>query len=109
MEAIKIPVWGIESQCGYTPITTFWQDFSIADNFGVKAVKDTYKRAFSEWKTNYKYLTELVMVLNWKIWQHYEGNEKLARVYNDLWGEADAWACENLKGEELSYFYSTTD
>ena len=67
MEAIKIPVWGIESQCGYKPITTFWQDFSIADNFGVKAVKDTYKRAFSEWKTNYKYLTELVMVLNWKI------------------------------------------
>lgn len=109
MEAIKIPVWGIEGQCGYKPITTFWQDFSIADNFGVKAVKDTYKRAFSEWKTNYKYLTELVMVLNWKIWQHYEGNEKLARVYNDLWGEADAWACENLKGEELSYFYSTTD
>ena len=30
---------------GYTPKTTFWMDFSIADKFGAKAVRDTYNRA----------------------------------------------------------------
>ena len=54
---------------GYETFTTFWQDFSIADRFGVAAIKDTFTRAFNEWKHDYKYLTELVMVLNWKIWQ----------------------------------------
>lgn len=89
--------------------TTFYSDFSIADYFGVKAVKDTYKRAFNEWKHNYAYLTELVMVLNWKIWEHYENNVNLVKIYNELWQEADEYACNNLKGEELSYFYHTTD
>lgn len=94
---------------GYETKTTFWEDFSIADVFGIDAVKDTYNRAFKGWKDNYEYLTELVMVLNWKIWQHYEKNEPLARVYNDLWQQADLYAVENLKGEELEYFYRTTD
>ena len=94
---------------GYETMTTFWEDFSIADHFGIKAVKDTYNRAFKEWKDNYKYLTELVMVLNWKIWQHYETNEPLARVYNELWQQADNYACENLKGEEAEYFFRVTD
>lgn len=94
---------------GYETITTFWEDFSIADKFGINAVKDTFNRAFNEWKGNYKYLTELVLVLNHKIWQHYEKNEALARVYNDLWEKADLYACNNLKGEELSYFYRILD
>ena len=64
---------------------------------------------FKEWKNNYKYLTELVMVLNWKIWEHYETNEPLAKLYNDLWEQANNYACNNLKGEELNYFYRTTD
>lgn len=94
---------------GYEMKTTFWQDFSIADAFGVSAVKDTYNRAFNGWKGDYIYLTELVMVLNWKIWQHYEKNEQLARVYNELWEQADEYACENLKGEEAEYFFKVTD
>ena len=42
METIRIslPVWNIEQITGYKPITTFWQDFSIADKFGLDAVKD---------------------------------------------------------------------
>lgn len=32
------------------------------------------------------------MVLNWKIWQHYEKNEKLAELYNSLWEKADTYA-----------------
>jgi hypothetical protein len=94
---------------GYQPKTTFWQDFSIADAFGEKAVRDTYKRAFEEWKTDVVYLTELVLVLNWKIWQLHENNESLARVYDELWREADEWCGENLKGDDAKYYYRTTD
>ena len=94
---------------GYECFTTFWMDFTIADAFGESAIRDTYDRAFNEWKSDYKYLTELVMVLNHKIWQHYQTNERIARVYDELWKKADAYACDNLKGDELRYFYSTTD
>ena len=94
---------------GYETITSFWSDFTIADRFGVSAIKDTYKRAFNEWKDNYKYLTELVMVLNWKIWQFHEKNNQYAEVYNKLWEEADAYACNNLRRDEAAYFFWTTD
>jgi hypothetical protein len=99
----------VEAMIGYRPFTTFYEDFSIAEAFGSDAVKETYNRVFEEWKSDYKYLTELVMVLNWKIYEHYQKNDTLARLYNDLWQKADCWACENLQGEELSYFYRTTD
>lgn len=93
---------------GFT--TTFWQDFSIADAFGVSAVKDTYKRAFGEWKDNYLYLTDLVVVLNHKIWQHYNaGRTGLAKLYDGMWREAQAYGYDNLKGDELVYFWSVLD
>ena len=103
-------MWNVESLCGYTPKTTFWDDFSIAERMeGVAGVKGTFNRAFKQWKDEYVYLTELVMVLNHKIWQHYEKNEELAMLYERLWQQADAYACEHLSGDELQYFYSTTD
>ena len=90
--------------------TTFWLDFSIADKFGLSAIKDTYRRAFDCWKNDYRYLTELVMVLNHKIWEHYEkGNKQKSKLYNDLWIKADAYAINNLKDDELMYFYMVTD
>lgn len=101
--------WNVEALTGYKPITTFWDDFSIAEKFGTDAIIDTYKRAFNEWKSDYKYLTELVMVLNWKIWEWYEKDVAVSKVYNDLWEKLDAWAYENLKGDELTYFYQITD
>lgn len=90
---------------GYDLITTFWEDFSIADKYGIAGVKDTYKRAFSEWKGNYKFFTELTLVLNHKIWQHYESNRELAALYDRLWREADEYAMNNFEGEELDYYY----
>lgn len=94
---------------GYEMTTTFWNDFSIADHFGINAIKDTYNRAFNEWKDNYIYLTELVIVLNHKIWEWYQKDKRTAEVYNALWEQADEYACDNLKGEELSFFYRITD
>ena len=99
-----------QERTGYEMQTTFGNDFDIAEAFGPEAVKETYTRAFKEWRSDYKYLTELVLILNWKIWQHYETeNMDLAHLYNDLWIEADTYARDNLTGKELEYFYRTTD
>jgi hypothetical protein len=100
----------METTMGYKMQTTFVEDFMIADRFGESGVRDTYKRAFEEWKDNYVYLTELVIALNWGIWRAYEvGNSTLQDVYHELWAEADLYAQDNLKGEELSFFYRVTD
>ena len=103
------------SENGYTVQTTFWEDFTIADlfglsaMFGLSAIRDTYNRAFEEWKEDYKFLTELVLVLNHKIWQNYKSRPEVAALYNDLWEQADRYAVENLKDDELSYFFEVTD
>lgn len=95
---------------GYETKTTFWQDFTVADWLGLDAIRDTFNRIFNKKKRNTVYLTELVMVLNWKIWQHYEnGNKLYAKLYNELWEIADSYAVENLTGDDLTYFYNTTD
>lgn len=101
--------WRIEELHGYKPISSFYRDFSIADNFGINAIKDTYNRAFKEWNDDYKMLTELVMVLNWKIFEHYEHNDEYAVLYNELWVKCDKYATSHLKGLELDYFFKTTD
>ena len=87
-------MWNIEEITGYKPITTFWQDFSIADK---------------EWKTDYMYLTELVMVLNWKMWQYSKKDFLMYQQYRMLFEKADEYAMNNLKGKELSYYITTTD
>lgn len=79
------------------------------DRFGLSAIQDTFKRAFEEWKNNYKYLTELILVLNHKIWQYYETKPEFATLYNTLWEQAGQYAVENLKDDELSYYYEVTD
>lgn len=95
---------GTESQ------TTFWDDFSIADAFGIKAIKDTYKRAFDEWKTNCVYLTELVIVLNLKCWDHYyKGHTKISELYSDLYYRAHHYAQSHLKNDEAEYYFEMTD
>mgnify|MGYP003463509194 FL=1 len=106
---MTIENWTIEEMTGYKPITTFYTDFSIADKFGVEAIKDTYKRVFQEWKYDYKYITELAMVLNWKLWRWYGKNDELSMLYDSLWKETDGWCIDNLKGKELEYYYKTTD
>ena len=102
-------VFDSEGLFGYTQITTFYMDFGIAERFGKNAILDTYKRGLDYAKTDYKVLTEFVMVLNWKVWEHYQDNEPLAKLYNDLWMKADEYAMSHLTGEALDYFYRTTD
>ena len=104
----SLPDWNIEAITGYKPKTTFYMDFSIADKFGVDAIKDTYKRALKHWKDNVEYLTELVMVMSWKSFEH-EKNPVLCELYSDLYYEADDYAMENLSGDDLEYYLDTTD
>lgn len=95
---------------GYEFKTTFWNDFTIADAFGVGAVKDTFKRAFNEWCDDAVYVTELAIVTNWKCWQHWErGNRELEELYSDMYYKVRDWAIENLEGEELEYYWRMTD
>ena len=109
-------------EIGYVEKTTFGLDFDIADVFGEQAIKNTYERAFNEWKNNYKFFTELVMVLNYKCCQWYyrasdRGNQttyrmyavQLAKLYNNLYYEAAEYASTHLEGDEFSYYDSTTD
>ncbi len=101
---------GIILPNGYEMQTTFWMDFSIADIYGIDAIKDTYNRSFNEWKSNHIYLTELSIVLNHKIWQHWEnGNDEMGRLYDELWKKTDEYAIKHLKGKELEFYFNTTD
>jgi len=94
----------------YEMKTTFWQDFTIADAFGLNAVTDTCTRAFREWHDDVVYVTELALVLNWKCWEHYEkGNDALGMLYRDLYYEVRGWCLDNLEGADLEYYFKTTD
>ncbi len=107
---MTIKTWNIEALTGYKPLTTFYEDFSIADRFGAKAIQDTYKRGLkSAAFMGYKELTEFVMVLNWKIHEHYGRNDAYAELYMKLWEKASDFANEHLEGEEAHYYYRTID
>jgi len=98
-------------EMGHETHTTFYSDFTIADlTGGEKAVRDTYKRASDAWKSDIKHVTELVMVLNHKCWEHDDAkNHAMSMVYQELWEELDNWCLDNLKDDDLSYYLQTTD
>lgn len=89
--------------------TTFRQDFKIADIFGVSAIKDTYNRTKKEWQDNIEYMAELTAILNWAIWDWYEKNEEIARVYNDLWQDCEDFCYEHFIGEDLKKYLDIID
>lgn len=94
---------------GYETFTTFYADLTISERYGPDAVRETYQRITNEWRGDYKYYTEFVLCLNWKIWEHHRKNETLARLYDSLWREADEWAGDNLTGEAAAYYFNVTD
>lgn len=90
---------------------TFFSDFTIADKFGLTAIKDTYRRTFREWHTDYKMLTALTIALNHKVWEHFQKSPdgETTLLYNELWEQTDAYAVSHLKDEALRYYYKETD
>ena len=96
---------------GYEPKTTFWSDFTIAERFGVSAIKDTYDRSIKSWKEDIVYMTELSMVLNHKGWIYHETNEKLSQYYFNLYNEIDNLIFQLFEdgSDEIHYYIQTTD
>ena len=101
-------------QIGYKPLTTLWEDFSIAERFiGVEEhpVEDTYKRALDFAKMDYRYLTELVLVLNHKIWQWYNVDVTKGLLYDNLWrmAEQEFFKIYENNEEAIRYYCRVTD
>lgn len=97
---------------GYKSKTTLWGDFGVADvliDMEPNGIQDTFDRAFAECKDDTEYGTELAMVLNHKIWEWHEKNEKVAKIYDKLWKEVDEYIMSNWKGDKLNYYLRTTD
>lgn len=110
-KTITVSSLDYESITGQKPLTTYFTDFSFAEIANnVQVVKDTYDILFNDALTKgYKHLTELVMVLCYKVWEHYQKNEELYKIYDELYRQTNSYAWSNLKDEELSYFFSITD
>ena len=97
---------------GYELQTTFWEDFTIADAFGKAAIKDTFKRAFDEWKTDIRYVTELAIVTNLKCWDWYrKGNEEISKIYSDMYYKVRNYVYigKHFTNEERDYYFDLTD
>lgn len=89
---------------------TFFEDFGIAERFGVSAIRDTFKRAFQGWKRDIVMLTNLGMTVNLLCWEHQ--NESLCAVYRDCWYEVYnyVWSDDdNCSEEERQLFFRYTD
>ena len=101
------------SVLGYEYITTADNDFFVAELFSndeESAVRETYNTLFDAFKDDYKRLTELVMVLNWRHFAHYEkGNIELFKVYQELYLKLHEYCLDNLKDEAVEYYLNTTD
>ena len=71
---------------GYETISTFYADLSIADVYGIDAIKDTIKRVKDEWFNDYKMFSEFVLTLNHKSWEwdarpEVNGSEEIKKLY----------------------------
>ena len=99
----------LKDMCEYEPKTTFFSDLSIAECYGNKAIKDTYKKVIKEWGENIVYMTEFVLCLNHKIWQLFNIDRPTAELYNDLWHNACIYVEKNFKGKDLNYYYRIVD
>lgn len=94
---------------GYELKTTFWDDFTVAEEFGRDAVEETFKIAFKQWRIDVVYVTELVMVMSWKSCDWYGKDDELCLLYANLYRVADCWCMDHLKGKDIEYYIRTTD
>jgi hypothetical protein len=99
--------------------STCWQDFCIANRFGIDAVKDTFDRIFEGFKHDIKVITELSMSLNWMSWRMHSAYEKSHRtldgqmrdLYISLYEKVNDYVYESgeVSEDDISYYFSVTD
>lgn len=101
----------METLNGYKMISTFPLDFTIADKFGEDAIRDTFNRAFRECKSNYVYLTELVVSLNCgRFGSITKTTKKTLRKFTMNFGKKRTiMLAKTLKVKDLGFFYRVTD
>ena len=112
----------------YKPKYTFYSDFAIAEFYQVygresNAILDTYNRVIESWSGSYEALTEIILVLNHKIWAFFqdvdtkylgiskEKGKEIARIYNELWQKAGDlfFKLYENNSEAMSHYYEVTD
>ena len=109
LSKILLEKLALEKMLDYKFESTFWEEFSIAENHGGDAVREHYDLVFPQWKDNIKFLTELVLVLNIKLFIWFKVDDDLGLTYEELWKETDCYALETLKGDDLHYYLHTLD
>jgi len=109
---MMIEIWDSEADMGYTQLTTAFNDFSIAEKFGINAIKDTFKNLVDYCTTDYKYLTELEIVTNKKCWKKYfDGEEELSALYSEMYYKVRDMFYEMFGEDEekSNYHFELTD
>lgn len=96
---------------GYTLTSTFMNDFAIAERFGADAVKDTFDRAFAEWKDNPTMLAELAVVTNTRCWDTYAmENYLLSGMYSGMYYMCTGYAYEGTRPDSfVEIFFNIVD
>lgn len=62
------------------------------------------------WRTNFKLLSELALVLKLKVETHLNFHaDGLYDIYKEHFDEVNKFALENLKNEELDYYHKMVD
>ena len=98
----------LSEDTGYQMHTDYAQ--RLADAVEDGTLKNRYAELLCEAEKDYRNLTELVMILNWLGW-YYNEIRQYAKSQEILkwWEDADNYAFDTLKGEELDYFIQTLD
>lgn len=93
---------------------TFWEAFDNAEETGPDTIIAIAGILYLRWRDHIKELTDFVMVVNHKSWNHHDmGNSGLCSLYADLYykyyEKAINYLEENNREEDLRYFIRTLD
>ena len=105
---MSIKVWNIRRITGYEPRTVWYEYFSIADHQGEPAVRNLYSDITSRWSDNVDLMTELAMILNWKVAEHDGKNARLVELYKELWRKTDRAIVKRFDDDDLTYYLQET-
>ena len=109
-DAQRFPSFSGEPSEADRPSTLFYADFKVAEAYGIKAVKDTFKNCGDLTKRDWKEVAELSVVLNHLLWEaYYAKNEPLAKLYDKLWREVDGLCHSWTDEDRATYYFNLTD
>jgi len=93
--------------------TTFTADLSIGEwTSGWSGVFDTLRRCMVEWRDNVEFMSEFVLCVNWKAWEHHaRKNANWAKFYSLLYEGVRDLMYDYYEGddEKTSYLWSYLD